>query len=157
LLELPNAALGWVHALLEILLKYRQVIGLGDLARDLVETSRQLRELRTLLRDPERSRFVPVTRAADLPRVETVRLIQSLDKLGVPVGPILVNAVTPEGCDRCSKRRTVEKRQIRELSSACRSRRRSPCVMLQAPAVVPQPRGVTELEHFGERWSFVPR
>lgn len=56
LFAMPDAALEWVHALLAILLKYRAVVGLGELASDLLDVARDLRELRALLRDPARAR-----------------------------------------------------------------------------------------------------
>jgi arsenite/tail-anchored protein-transporting ATPase len=146
LLEMPEKALGWVHALLGILLKYRRVIGLGDLARTLTETSRELRELRDLLRDPGRARFVPVTRAAALPRAETERLLRSLRKLRIPAGPVLVNALTPPGCARCRRTAAAEAKEIAAL------RRRTPA-MLTAPAVAPPPRGARALLAFGRTWK----
>ena len=42
-------------------------MGLGDLAKDLLETAHRLRGLLGLLHDRTRTRFVPVTRAAELP------------------------------------------------------------------------------------------
>jgi arsenite-transporting ATPase len=148
LLEMPEKALGWVHALLAILLKYRRVIGLGDLARTLTATARELRELQELLRDPGRALFVPVTRAAGLPRLETERLLRALRRLGIPAGPVLVNALTPPGCDRCGRAAGAEAREIAAL------RRRTPA-MLAAPAVAPPPRGGRALLAFGRTW--IPR
>src|SRR5262249_37636067 len=52
LLELVATARAWVQALLQILLKYRRIAGLGNLARDLTDTARELRELQELLHDP---------------------------------------------------------------------------------------------------------
>src|SRR5467141_3339782 len=71
LLELVGTAREWVKALLQILLKYRRVTGLGEVARDLTETARDLRKLQELLQDPGRARFVAVMRPAALPRLET--------------------------------------------------------------------------------------
>jgi len=146
LLEMPEKALGWVHALLGILLKYRRVIGLGDLARTLTATSKELRELRDLLRDPARTLFVPVTRAAALPRAETERLLRALRKLRIPAGPVLVNALTPPGCARCRRVAGAEAREAAAL------RRRTPA-MLVAPAVAPPPRGTRALLAFGRTWT----
>jgi arsenite-transporting ATPase len=146
LLEMPEKALGWVHALLAILLKYRRVIGLGDLARTLTTTARELRELQDLLRDPARTLFVPVTRAAALPRMETERLLRALRRLGIAAGPVLVNALTPPGCARCERVAAAEAREIEAL------RRRTPA-MLAAPAVAPPPRGARQLLAFGRTWA----
>ena len=101
LLEMPELALSWDHYLLSLLLKYREAVGLGDLAAELVELSRSLKRLEALLRDPSRSRFVAVTRAAELPRRETVRLLRSLRALGIAVPAVVLNALPPAGCARC--------------------------------------------------------
>ena len=146
LLEMPEKALGWVHALLAILLKYRRVIGLGDLARTLTTTARELRDLQELLRDPARALFVPVTRAAVLPRMETERLLRALRRLGIPTGSVLVNALTPAGCGRCGRAAAVEAGEVAAL------RRRTPA-MLTAPALAPPPRGAEALEEFGRTWA----
>jgi arsenite-transporting ATPase len=146
LLEMPAKALGWVHALLAILLKYRGALGLGDLARSLTQTARELRELQDLLRDPARASFVPVTRAAALPRAETERLLRALRTLAIATGPLLVNALTPEGCARCRRAAASEAREVEAL------RRRTPA-MLAAPAVAPPPRGARQLLAFGRTWT----
>lgn len=145
LLEMPGKALGWVHALLAILLKYRRVIGLGDLARTLTTTARELRALQDLLRDPSRALFVPVTRAAALPRIETERLLRALRQLGIAAGPVLVNALTPPGCARCKRAAAGERKEVEAL------RRRTPAMLL-APAVTPPPRGARDLLAFGRTW-----
>jgi arsenite-transporting ATPase len=146
LLGLPEKALGWIHALLEILLKYRRVIGLGDLAQTLTTTARELRELQALLRDPARAVFVPVTRAADLPRAETERLLSALRRASIAAGPVLVNALTPPGCARCRRAAAGEEAELSAL------RRRTPA-MLGAPAVTPAPRGTRALLAFSRTWS----
>ena len=54
LLAMPATGLEWVHALMGLLLKYRKVIGLGQLGTDLVDISRELRQLQALLTDRRR-------------------------------------------------------------------------------------------------------
>ncbi|HEY4564003.1 MAG TPA: ArsA family ATPase, partial [Thermoanaerobaculia bacterium] len=58
LLEMPALALAWDRYLLSLLLKYREAVGLGGLAQELVALSRSLKRLQALLRDPARARFV---------------------------------------------------------------------------------------------------
>jgi arsenite-transporting ATPase len=140
LLQMPAAALEWVHALIAILLKYRAVVGLGDLATDLVEIARDLRALQELLRDASRARVVAVTRAADLPRLETDRLLARLRALDITVSAVLVNAVEPGDGDRC---------RVAERPSASRQR----YAMICAPAVFPPPHGVDELRQWARRWE----
>jgi arsenite/tail-anchored protein-transporting ATPase len=146
LLALPQKALSWVHAILTILLKYRRVIGLGDLARTLTATARSLRALGELLVDPAGCRFVPVTRAARLPVLETRRLLRSLRELRIQAGPILVNAATPPGCPRC---RRASRREI-ALRKGLGSRTGG---MLIAPALPEPPRGPEALLSFGRGWA----
>lgn len=146
LLALPAKALGWIHAILEILLKYRRVIGLGDLARTLTGTARSLRELGELFSDSGACRFVPVTRAARLPVLETRRLLRSLRRLRIEAGPVLVNAVTPEGCARCRRAGRREAALRKALRAATDG-------MLVAPALPVPPRGAEALVSFGRGWA----
>jgi arsenite/tail-anchored protein-transporting ATPase len=154
LLAMPAGALEWVHALLAILLKYRAVIGLGELASDLLEVARELRELATLLRDATRTRVVAVTRPAALPRLETVRLLRGLRRLQIPVGGIIVNAVTPPGCARCRRALARERREATALGAAARSAGGARCAIISAPAESPPPGGVEGLRDWLRRWQW---
>ena len=149
LLRMPETALQWVHALLAILLKYRKVIGLGDLAADLVEVARDLRELAALLRDPERTGFVAVTRAAELPRLETGRLLARLTDLGIHVPALVVNRVTSGACARCAAAARRERRVTTALGTALPER----CAMIVAPALPVPPRGADALTRWGRAWT----
>lgn len=148
LLELLPKAREWLQVLLQILLKYRPVTGLGSLARDVTDTARELRELDALLHDPARARFVAVTRAAELPRLETARLLSALERLRIAVPAVLVNALTPPGCPRCRRAASLEARQLEALRAAGRG-----WVMLGAPAAAPAPRGSAALRAFGGAWT----
>lgn len=148
LLELVAKAREWLSVLLQILLKYRRVTGLGHLAKDVTETARELREFDELVRDPARARFVTVTRAAALPRLETVRLLSALRRLRISAPLVLVNARTPPGCSRCRRAAADEARQIAALRTARRG-----WVMLGAPATAPPPRGAEALGAFGRSWA----
>ncbi len=137
LLEMPELALSWDHYLLSLLLKYREAVGLGDLARELVDLSRGLKRLEALLRDPARTRFVAVTREAELPRRETVRLLGSLEKLGIAVPAVVVNAVPSGG----------------SLRKTRRPRGFGRCAIIRAPAELPPPRGVPRLAAWARSWE----
>jgi arsenite-transporting ATPase len=146
LLEMPELALAWDHALLAILLKYRQALGLGDLAAELVELAKRLRRLRELLADPERTRLVAVTRAAELPRRETERLLAALERLGVAAPAVLVNALTRGDCSRCRRAAAAERRRLAAL-------RRGRADIMLAPAAFPPPRGAAALSVWGRSWT----
>jgi arsenite-transporting ATPase len=154
LLAMPAGALEWVHALLAILLKYRAVLGLGELASDLLEVARELRELAALLRDASRARVVVVTRPAALPRLETVRLLRGLRRLDIPVGGLLVNALTRPGCARCRRAAGRERRELAALAAAARSAGGRQCAIISSPAESPPPGGVEGLRDWLRRWQW---
>jgi arsenite/tail-anchored protein-transporting ATPase len=135
LLEMPALALSWDHYLLSLLLKYREAMGLGSLASELVDLSRSLKGLQALLRDPERTRFVAVTRAAELPRRETVRLLTALRELEIAVPAVIVNAAPPPAG--------------KDLSRAGFKG----CVIMKAPAEFPPPRGIRRLSGWVRDWE----
>jgi arsenite/tail-anchored protein-transporting ATPase len=146
LLAMPAAAQEWVRALMQLLLKYRDVAGLGRVAGDLVDLARGLRGLTATLADGERARFVAVTRAAALDRAETARLARALDRLHVRLSAIVVNAVTGGECARCVRAATVEAAELAALGAAVKDR-----AILTAPAVAPPPRGASALAAFAAR------
>jgi arsenite-transporting ATPase len=152
LLELPATALEWVHALLAILLKYREAVALGDLAADLLQTARGLKRLQALLRDPGGARFVVVTRAATLPRRETERLLVALGRLRMAVPAVVVDALTAGTCRRCRRAAAAEARELAALRGL-RSRKRARWAMLLAPASFPPPRGVDALRRWSRTWE----
>jgi arsenite-transporting ATPase len=145
LLEMPELALSWDRFLLSLLLKYREAMGLGDLAAGLVDLSRSLKRLQALLRDPGRARFVVVTRAAELPRRETARLLSSLRRLKIAVPAVVVNAVPPSGCSRCGEPALPALRLPRVV--------RERCAIIEAPATFPPPRGAEDLATWAQDWT----
>ena len=152
LLALPELALEWVKTLMATLLKYRQVLGLGALAADLVALSRGFRSLGELLRDGRRARVVVVTRAAMLPRLETLRALRRLRALGLRTSAVVVNAVvTPAGTRRPQLGR-VETEEIRVLRAAVGTPDGATPVLL-APAAFPPPRGVPALRTWARTWT----
>ena len=135
LLEAPERALEWDRALLSLLLKYREAVGLGPLAAQLVELSKSLKRLLALLRDPARTRFVVVTRAGELPRRETLRLLDELRRLSIAVPAVIVNA-------------QEAKREVSRLRKACEG-----CAIITTPAVFPPPRGIETLAEWARTWT----
>jgi arsenite-transporting ATPase len=147
LLEMPATALAWVRTLLSILLKYRKVTGLGNFATDLLEIARQMRELLKLLHDSRQTRMVVVTRAAQLPLLETERLLRRVKQLKIAVSAVVVNASTVARCAQCSKAAAVERREMATLAT------KSPKIL--APSVAPPPRGIKELGLWAQSWECV--
>jgi len=131
LLEAPELVLEWDRALLSILLKYREAVSLGRLASELVELSKSLKRLLALLRDPARARFVAVSRDAELPRRETLRLLEELRRLTISVPAVIINA--------------VEDGELLKVPP-------TGCAIITAPAVYPPPRGAEALAGWARTW-----
>lgn len=156
LLEIPDAARDWTQALLRVLLKYKKLVRPGQLAEELLVLAKSVRELQVVLRDPAHTRFVAVTRAAEVPRLETERLLQRLRRLQLSTPAVVVNALTrpPGPCVRCRAVAAAERRSLAALRRTLRrSRRRSgECVIIQTPLAAPPPTGVAGLESWSRRW-----
>jgi arsenite-transporting ATPase len=154
LLEMPETAREWMQVLLRVLLKYRSLVRPGQLAADLVELSKSIRELIALLRDPTTTRFFAVTRAAELPRRETARLLARLRRLHLASPAVVVNALTlaPGRCRRCRAVASAERRELTALRKACGRR----CAIIQTPLAAPPPRGVAALTRWSNSWTLEP-
>jgi len=148
LLEMPDAAREWTQVLLRVLLKYRSLVRPGQLAAELVDVSKSIRELQTLLRDHRRTRFIVVTRAAEVPRKETERLLARLRRLRLAAPAVVFNALTmtPGRCARCRATAAAEAREIRAL------RRPRGCAIIRTPLVAPPPRGAAALQRWAASW-----
>jgi len=150
LLEMPALVQEWAKALMSILLKYQPIVGVGGLGAVALKLSQGLGRLRELLRDPERTSFVVVTRAAALPRAETVRLISRLRRMGIAVPAVVVNALGRGTCTRCRRAGAIEQREVHALARALSRRRVS---IATTPAQVPPPHGIAELHRWQRMWS----
>jgi arsenite/tail-anchored protein-transporting ATPase len=160
LLELPALALEWDHALLALLLKYKDAVGLpADWAEELLELARELKRLRALLGDAGRCRFVIVTRAGELPRRQTRRLAEALDRLRIAAPVVIFNALPVGECARCRRARGRALADLAGLRSELGDRAQAApgsnggCHILTAPAEYPPPRGARALERWSRHWS----
>jgi arsenite-transporting ATPase len=148
LLEMPDAAREWMQVLLRVLLKYRSLVRPGQLAAELVDVSKSIRELQLLLHDATQTRFIVVTRAAEVPRRETERLLTRLRRLRLSTPAVIFNALTmaPGRCARCRATAAAERRELAAL--------RTPrgCVIIRTPLSAPPPRGVPALERWAGLW-----
>ncbi len=153
LLETPAVLRDWTQALMAILLKYHRIVGAGPLAELLVQLSKRLRRLEGVLRDEAQTRFVIVTRAAALPRAETIRLQHALGRLGITIGGVIVNAAGAGTCARCKSIKRTESREIVALLKGLRGRR--PYAIIETPAEVPPPHGAAALAHWATSWRTI--
>jgi anion-transporting ArsA/GET3 family ATPase len=150
---MPELVHDWTKALMSILLKYQPIAGIGEFGPALLKLSQGLGRLRGLLTNPIHTSFIVVTRGAALPREETLDLLRSLDRLGVHVPAVVVNAVGRGTCRRCRVEARIEQRHISGL------KRQIPrhAAMLIAAAALPPPHGPKKLRQWQQRWMTLER
>ena len=93
LLDMPAIALDWSHRLMRLMLKYREVVGLGETARDLLDFAKRTRELDTLLHDRARCGVVVTTLDEPVVRAEAERLTTAVLDREIDVSAIVWNRV----------------------------------------------------------------
>lgn len=145
LLEMPQVALDWTHALMRLLLKYREVMGLGGLAERVLKLSRSLRDLLALLRDPARCWLLVVALPQALAVPETRRLLAAVRAMGISPGALLVNRAEVEGDSLLPGGET--RRLLAEAEGL---------PTYAAPALAAGPVGPAALEDFLSTWREVP-
>lgn len=158
LLQTPAVLREWTHALMAILLKYRDVVGAGagSLAALLVDVSRRLRSLESALKDPDVTRFVIVTRAGAAPMAQAAALRQALAALDIAIAGIIVNAVGAGTCPRCRGVISRERAAVDELRAVDRRTRADHCAIIETPEEVPPPHGAAALMRWTGAWRRLP-
>ena len=131
LLEMPRLALEWSHQLLRLMLKYKDVTGLGETAQELLDFSRNLRAVDALLHDAKRCGVVLVALDQPVVRAETERLADAVRERGVAIAGVVLNRAT---------------------STPALPTADAP-VHFQAPVVDPPPVGVDALRHWSDSWT----
>jgi arsenite-transporting ATPase len=130
LLEMPALALAWTHQIMRLMLKYKEVAGLGESAQDLLDFSRTLRTLDSVLRDPARCAVVLVSLDEPVVRAETERLAAELARRETFVSAVILN---------------------RAGVGAALPAVQAP-VQLQTPTTQPPPAGVRALRAWAHSW-----
>lgn len=136
LLEMPSLALSWTHRVMRIMLEFKDVAGLGDAARELLDFSKRTRALRDRLADPAMTTVIVVANDEPLVRDETTRLVTACRARGVHVGACIWNRA-PE--------------DVRPLSDPAVARQ------FQSPMTVPAPRGADALRSWCATWRTLER
>ncbi|MBO0720489.1 MAG: TRC40/GET3/ArsA family transport-energizing ATPase, partial [Blastocatellia bacterium] len=125
LLTIPALLRKWLEALDSLRAKHRYLKRLfsGTYNRDEVDCfleslANSIEQMKKLLTDPARCRFVPIMLAEALSVSETMALVRELERLAVPVIEIVVNKLYPaNSCPVCSDGRRRQLRELKQLSS----------------------------------------
>jgi arsenite-transporting ATPase len=91
---MPAIALDWTHRLMRLMLKYRDVVGLGDTAQELLAFAKRTRVLDALLRTPSGCAVAIVALDEPVVRAETARLAGAIASRHMDVAAIIWNRVT---------------------------------------------------------------
>jgi arsenite-transporting ATPase len=153
LLDLVGHARAWVHSLMEVLLRYREVRGLQDIGAELVLQSRRLRRLEALLTNPDETAFIVVTKTGAIPGAETARLLRGLRRRRAAIRALVVNGLTPGDCRRCRARAAREAAELHALRLALARTIAGRWHTIRAPAAVPPPVGPDHLLAWQATWT----
>lgn len=144
LLEMPGIIDQWIKTFFELFLKYRGAFRLPQLAERLVTISKDLKSLKSLLKDPDRSSLYAVAILTNLALDETEDLISSCEEMNIPVPVLFLNMATPPGdCKLCSALNRREQRMKKEYEN--RFPGKSQVLVYRQPEL----RGVESLEQLG--------
>lgn len=104
LLETPELIDHWLKAVFQLFLKYQNVFRLPHMVDYLVGLSKQLKQLRRLLADPEGAQLLAVSIPTEMALEETCDLIGASRRAGVRVPAIFLNLATPPtSCPLCEE------------------------------------------------------
>lgn len=115
---------------MRLMLKYKEIGGLGDAAADVLAFARNVRALDSLLYDASRSTVVVVTLDEPVVSAETHRLATEVQARGIAVSCVILNRV----------------------STAATFPLPPAPMHLQAPLVTPPPQGPAQLMEWSQTW-----
>jgi len=119
-LEMPELALGWLRFFFNLFLKYKNTFRMPKLTAYLINLSKNIKRLLALLRDGERSLFIPITIPTGMAFEETKDLVAAVRNLKIPMNHIIINMVQPVPqedvvhgeCPLCIKRVAYEEKML---------------------------------------------
>jgi len=103
LLELPEVIDQWLKTFFGLFLKYKNIFRLPKISQRMVQISKELKRLRTMLHDPSRSALYAVTILTEMAFEETKDLLAACERMEVAVPLLFLNLATPlSECPLCS-------------------------------------------------------
>jgi arsenite-transporting ATPase len=145
LLELPELIDQWLKVFFGLFLKYKNIFRLPKVSQCLVQMSKELKYLRSMLYDPNRSALYAVTILTEMAFQETKDLLEACDRMGVNVPMLFVNLATAlTECPLCAALSKYEERVRRKLQ------RDFPHIHQTLVYRQGEPRGMDRLGELGE-------
>lgn len=122
-LETPRLMRDWLKFIFRIIIKYKRVAKLTELAKEMVDLSKRVRKIQEILTDSKETEFVAITIAEEMAIAEMHRLLESLDKLNIPCRHIVMNMVIPPTkCVFCNEKRKDQQQYVKKLKGETGSR-----------------------------------
>lgn len=119
-LEMPELALDWLKFFFNLFLKYKNIFRMPKFSAFLVDLSKKVKKLLALLRDGEKSLFIPISIPTEMAYHETSDLVEALRKIKIPVSQMILNMahppsannVTAAECALCINRIAYERKMF---------------------------------------------
>jgi len=93
----------WLKSFFNIFLKYKKIFRLPKVIQKMIQMSRQLKMLRKILLDQDKSGLFCVSHLTHMAFEKTQDLVSSCKNMNVNISGILLNLATPEtDCEFCS-------------------------------------------------------
>ena len=103
LLETPELIQQWLKMFFNLFLKYKRVFRLPGISEQMIRISKDLKRLRALLKDSERSALYAVSILTEMAFQETADLVDACRRMGITVPALFLNLATPVSeCPLCS-------------------------------------------------------
>jgi arsenite-transporting ATPase len=130
LLLLPNMLDGWIGRMIALRGFFsrfgraiRKLIPRGerkdmpDMSENLKSARERMAQVRDLIKDSGRTRFVLVTIPEAMSVFETQRTMQQLQDNNIPVGVVIANMIQPDSdnCDHCKLRHRIHTRELENI------------------------------------------
>jgi len=103
LLETPELIQQWLKMFFNLFLKYKRVFRLPGISEQMIRISKDLKRLRALLTDSDRSALYAVTILTEMAFQETADLVDACRRMGINVPALFLNLATPiSECPLCA-------------------------------------------------------
>ena len=130
LLLLPKMLDGWIGRMIALrgffsrfgrairkLIPRSQREDMPDISENLKSARERMAEVRDLIKNSDRTRFVLVTIPEAMSVFETRRTMEQLQSNDIPVGVVIANMIQPdsETCDHCKLRHQIHRKELENL------------------------------------------
>ena len=144
LLELPGLVQEWLKAFFGLFLKYKSVFRLPKFSELMVDMSKKVKVLRSILTDPKKGQVYVVGIPTEMALEETRDLLAACRRTGIQVAGLFLNLLTPESsCPLCRELVEAESRMRDRFADALDG------VPLSAVYRCSDPRGIDRLGELG--------